>query len=100
MIKKVILDLKSNYDLPFKLLCDKHSSCEKIRTTKRFFWLISGRITFLLNSNNEILFIYKSSLKMKSHIDEVLKYFENNLSLKNSKFEIKIILSNIFYIYH
>ena len=77
---------KSNYDLPFKLLCDIGGKLrKKLELPKDFFGLSPGRITFLLNSKNEVLFYHRSSLKMKSHIDEVLKYFENNLSLKNSK---------------
>ena len=66
---------KTNYNLPFKLLCDPHSKLRKeIQLPKDFFGLSPGRITFLLNSKNEILFIYRSSLKMKSHIKKVLDF--------------------------
>ena len=66
---------KTNYNLPFKLLCDQDSKLRKeIQLPKDFFGLSPGRITFLLNSKNEILFIHRSSLKMKSHIKKVLDF--------------------------
>jgi peroxiredoxin Q/BCP len=68
---------KTNYNLPFKLLSDKNSKLRKeLNLPKDFLGLSPGRITFLLNNNNEVLFIHRSSLKMRSHIDEVLNYFE------------------------
>ena len=71
---------KTNYNLPFKLLCDRHSRLRKeIKLPKDFFGLSPGRVTFLLSSVNEILFIHKSSLKMKSHIKEVLEFLNNNI---------------------
>ncbi len=66
---------KTNHNLPFKLLCDQDSKLRKeIQLPKDFFGLSPGRITFLLNSKNEILFIHRSSLKMKSHIKKVLDF--------------------------
>ena len=77
---------KSNYNLPFKLLCDIGGKLRKnLDLPKDFFGLSPARITFLLNSKNEVLFYHRSSLKMKSHIVEVLKYFENKLSFKHSQ---------------
>ena len=71
---------KSKYNLPFKLLCDRHSRLRKeIKLPKDFFGLSPGRVTFLLSSVNEILFIHKSSLKMKSHIKEVLEFLNKNI---------------------
>ena len=68
---------KTNYNLPFKLLCDQDSKLRKeIQLPKDFFGLSPGRITFLLNSKNEILFIHRSSLKMKSHIKKVLDFLD------------------------
>mgnify|MGYP001267287182 FL=1 len=53
---------KTNYNLPFKLLYDQDSKLRKeIQLPKDFFVLSPGRITFLLNSKNEILFIHRSS---------------------------------------
>ena len=71
---------KTNYNLPFKLLSDQHSKLRKdIKLPKDFFGLSHGRITFLLNSKSEILFIHRSSLKMKSHIKEVLEFLNENI---------------------
>ena len=73
-------NFKNNYNLPFKLLSDLQSTLrKKIQLPNDFFGLSPGRITFLLNSKNEILFIYRSSLKMKSHINEILKFLKKNI---------------------
>lgn len=70
---------KNNYSLPFKLLSDKHSGLRKeLKLPKDFFGLSDGRITFLIDKNKEILFIHRSSLNMKSHINSVLKYLKKN----------------------
>ena len=70
---------KNNYSLPFKLLSDKNSRLRKeLKLPKDFFGLSSGRITFLINKNKKILFIHRSSLNMKSHINSVLKYLKKN----------------------
>ena len=70
---------KNNYSLPFKLLSDKNSRLRKeLKLPKDFFGLSHGRITFLINKNKKILFIHRSSLNMKSHINSVLKYLKKN----------------------
>ena len=70
---------KNNYSLPFKLLSDENSKLRKqLELPKYFFGLSPGRITFLINKNKEILFIHRSSLNMKSHINSVLKYLNKN----------------------
>ena len=70
---------KNNYRLPFKLLSDKNSSLRKeLKLPKDFFGLFPGRITFLIDKNKKILFIHRSSLNMKSHINSVLKYLKKN----------------------
>ena len=70
---------KNNYSLPFKLLSDQNSKLRKqLELPKDFFGLSPGRITFLINKNKEILFIHRSSLNMKSHINSVLKYLNKN----------------------
>ena len=70
---------KNNYSLPFKLLSDKNSRLRKeLKLPKDFFGLSPGRITFLINKNKKILFIHRSSLNMKSHINSVLRYLKKN----------------------
>ena len=70
---------KNHYKLPFKLLSDSKAKLrKKLNLPKDFFGLSPARITFLLNSNNEVLFCHRSSINMKSHINEVLKYLETN----------------------
>ena len=70
---------KNNYSLPFKLLSDKNSRLRKeLKLPKHFFGLSPGRITFLIDKNKEILFIHRSSLNMKSHINSILKFLKKN----------------------
>ena len=70
---------KNNFRLPFKLLSDKNSRLRKeLKLPKDFFGLSPGRITFLINKNKKILFIHRSSLNMKSHINSVLRYLKKN----------------------
>ena len=69
---------KSKYQLPFKLLTDEKGKLRnKLSLPKDFMGLSPGRITFLLNSKHEILFIFRSSLNMKKHILSTLKFLNS-----------------------
>ena len=77
--KKSHEKFKTNNSLPFMLLSDHKSKLRKeLNLPKDFFGLSPGRITFLIDKNKEILFIHRSSLNMKSHINSVLKYLKKN----------------------
>ena len=68
---------KDHYYLPFKLLSDKDSKLRrKLNLPKDFFGLTPSRITFIINSKFQILFIFRSSLNMKSHISSGLKFLK------------------------
>ena len=68
---------KSNHNLPFKLLSDVKGKLRKqLELPKDFLGLSPGRITFLINSELEILFIFRSSLNMESHISSVLTFLK------------------------
>ena len=72
-------NFKNNYNLPFKLLCDHNSKLKKqLKLPKDSFGMSPPRITFLINNKNVILLIHRSSLNMKSHINLVLKFLNNN----------------------
>ena len=69
---------KRKYQLPFKLLTDEKGKLRsKLSLPKDFLGLSPGRITFLLNSKHEILFIFRSSLNMKKHILATLKFLNS-----------------------
>ena len=77
--KKSHEKFKTNNSLPFMLLSDHKSKLRKeLKLPKDFFGLSPGRITFLIDKNKEVLFIHRSSLNMKSHINSVLKYLKKN----------------------
>jgi peroxiredoxin Q/BCP len=71
-------NFKSKYNLPFKLLSDKSSKLRKqLNLPKDFLGLSPGRITFIINRKFQILFIFRSSFNMKSHISSSLKFLKN-----------------------
>ncbi|MEC9160235.1 MAG: peroxiredoxin [Bacteroidota bacterium] len=77
--KKSHENFKENYKLPFKLLTDYKGKLRKqLNLPKDFFGLSPGRVTFLLNDEHEILFIFRSALNMKSHITSVLDFLKKN----------------------
>ncbi len=68
---------KESYSLPFRLLTDKKNELRnKLGLPKDFVGLSPGRITFLINSEFQILFIFRSSLNMKSHITKALNFLK------------------------
>ena len=70
-------NFKERFVLPFRLLTDKKNELRnKLELPKDFLGLSPGRITFLINSEFQILFIFRSSLNMKSHITEALNFLE------------------------
>lgn len=71
-------NFKKKYNLPFKLLTDYKSHLRnKLNLPKDFLGLSAGRVTFIINSKYEILFIYRSSLNMKSHITNSLNFLKS-----------------------
>ena len=71
-------EFQNKYSLPFTLLSDSSSELRRsLELPKDFFGLTLGRITFLINSKREILFIFRSSLNMKAHINAVLKVLKS-----------------------
>ncbi len=67
------LNFKKKNNLPFTLLSDhKNHLRNEIGIPKDFLGLVPGRQTFLLKNTGEIIFIFHSSINMKSHIDEAL----------------------------
>ncbi len=68
---------KESYSLPFRLLTDRNNELrKKLGLPKDFLGLSPGRITFLVNSEFQILFIFRSSLNMKSHITKALYFLK------------------------
>lgn len=68
------------YNLPFTLLADTE---DEVRTLfgvkKNAFGLIPGRVTYVINTQGEIIFMYESQLKANKHIEESLKAIENSM---------------------
>ena len=74
-------NFKLKYNLPFKLLSDKSGLLrKKLKLPNDFFGLSESRITFIINAKHEILFIFRSSLNMKSHITSAINYLKKNVA--------------------
>jgi peroxiredoxin Q/BCP len=61
------------YNLPFTLLADTKNEVRKLFGVKsNMLGLIPGRVTYVVNTGGEIIYIFDSQLKATKHISEAL----------------------------
>lgn len=64
----------AKYNLPFTLLADTKSEVRSLFGVKaNAFGLIPGRVTYVVDKNGEIIFMYDSQLKAEKHIEKSLQ---------------------------
>jgi len=64
----------AKYNLPFTLLADTESEVRALFGVKKnAFGLIPGRVTYVVDTKGEIIFMYDSQLKAAKHIEESIK---------------------------
>jgi len=64
----------AKYNLPFTLLADTESEVRTLFGVKKnAFGLIPGRVTYVIDTKGEIIFMYDSQLKAAKHIEESIK---------------------------
>ena len=64
----------NKYDLPFTLLADTQNEVRKLFGVKsNMLGLIPGRVTYVVNSEGSIIYIFQSQLNAAKHISEALK---------------------------
>ena len=67
----------AKYNLPFTLLADTENKVRGMFGVKKnAFGLIPGRVTYVVDKQGEIIFMYDSQLKAAKHIEESLKAIE------------------------
>lgn len=63
--------------LNFTLLSDKHNEVRKLFNVKGdMFGLIPGRVTFVINKEGKIIFIFNSQTQAERHVNEALRILQ------------------------
>lgn len=63
-----------NHDLPFTLLSDEKAKVRKLfGVPKSFFGLLEGRVTYVVDKNGIVRYIFNSQLNISGHISRSLE---------------------------
>ncbi len=63
----------NKYNLPFTLLADTDKKVQKLfGVPKSFLGMIPGRVTYIVNKEGEVVYIFNSMTKAEKHITESL----------------------------
>ena len=61
-------------NLKYKLLSDRSNQVRKLfGVPSRIFGLISGRVTYVIDRDGKVIFIFNSQTDIQRHVDEALK---------------------------
>lgn len=63
----------AKYQLPFTLLSDKDNQVRKSYGATTAFGLIPGRITYVIDQQGVVRYIFDSMFNFKGHVEEALK---------------------------
>ncbi|MFQ4141570.1 peroxiredoxin [Chlorogloeopsis sp. ULAP02] len=63
----------AKYQLPFTLLSDKGDKVRKLYGATTAFGLIPGRVTYVIDKNGVVQYVFDSMLNFKAHVEESLK---------------------------
>ncbi len=67
-------DFAAKYNLPFTLLSDTDNKIRKIFGVKaNMFGMIPGRVTYVIDKQGDVKFIYENALNAEKHIDKALE---------------------------
>ncbi len=61
------------YKLPFILLSDTDKTLRKAFGVPKFSGLIPGRVTYIIDKNGKIIYIFNSMRNAEKHIDEAIR---------------------------
>ena len=68
------LNFAKKYNLPFSLLADTENKVRNLFGVKgNLMGLIPGRVTYVINKEGIVVYVFESQLKATKHIDESLK---------------------------
>jgi thioredoxin-dependent peroxiredoxin len=63
----------SKYNLPFTLLSDQGDQVRKQYGATTAFGFIPGRVTYVIDQNGVVQYVFDSMLNFKGHVEEALK---------------------------
>ncbi|GAX36765.1 peroxiredoxin [Nodularia sp. NIES-3585] len=61
------------YNLPFTLLSDKDNQVRKLYGATTAFGFIPGRVTYVIDKEGVVQYVFDSMLNFKGHVEEALK---------------------------
>ena len=71
-------DFVNKHALPFPLITDLGDALRKQYQVPKDLWLIPGRVTYVINPEGEIAFIFNSQLNPVAHVEEALRLIQSN----------------------
>jgi peroxiredoxin Q/BCP len=75
------LNFAKKYNLPFTLLADTENEVRKLFGVKsNLMGLIPGRVTYVIDSSGNVIYIFESQLNATKHISESLTALDNQAS--------------------
>jgi peroxiredoxin Q/BCP len=66
-------DFINKYNLPFTLLSDNKGKVRELFGIKPSLGLIPGRITYVVDLNGKVRYMFSSQLQTKAHVEKALK---------------------------
>ena len=63
----------AKYQLPFTLLSDKGDQVRKLYGATAAFGLLPGRVTYVIDQNGVVQYVFDSMFNFKGHVEETLK---------------------------
>ncbi|MEB3178664.1 MAG: peroxiredoxin [Nostocaceae cyanobacterium] len=63
----------AKYQLPFTLLSDKGDKVRKLYGATAAFGLFPGRVTYVIDKEGVVKYVFDSMLNFKAHVEEALK---------------------------
>ena len=68
------LKFAEKYKLNYTLLSDEREEVRKLfGVPTNFLGLIPGRVTYIVNKDGKVVYIFNSQIKAEQHVDEALK---------------------------
>lgn len=71
------LNFANKHNLNFTLLSDKGNKVRELfGVPTNFFGLISGRVTYIVNKQGKIVYLFNSQIQAEKHVDEALRILQ------------------------
>jgi peroxiredoxin Q/BCP len=67
----------ARYNLPFTLLSDQGDQVRKLYGATAAFGLFPGRVTYVIDQNGIVQYVFDSMFNFQGHVEEALKTLQN-----------------------